>query len=153
MELAFFPLTAREVVQLSDTDRNKIQLSVLIPLTVGEVIQQTKLCWIVSWVYSLNPLNSRGVIQRGMFWHLMTIRFFLYIRKNPPCLSCLIKDCLATLPRLSAYIAADNMQRGGVHYRTPLLIPLTVGNAIQHYALIITADMGFTQMWAFLSYE
>jgi hypothetical protein len=39
MELAFVPLTAREVVQLSDTDRNKIQLSVLIPLTVGEVIQ------------------------------------------------------------------------------------------------------------------
>ena len=39
MELAIFPLTAREVVQLSDTDRNKIQLSVLIPLTVGEVIQ------------------------------------------------------------------------------------------------------------------
>ena len=36
MELAIFPLTAREVVQLSDTDRNKIQLSVLIPLTVGE---------------------------------------------------------------------------------------------------------------------
>ena len=61
MELAFVPLTVREVVQLSDTDRNKIQLSVLIPLTVGEVIQQ--------------------------------------------------------------------------------------------WALIITADMGFTQMWAFLSYE
>jgi hypothetical protein len=42
MELAFVPLTVREVVQLSDTDRNKIQLSVLIPLTVGEVIQRAR---------------------------------------------------------------------------------------------------------------
>ena len=25
------------------------------------------------------------------------------------------------------------MQRGGVHYRTPLLIPLTVGEEIQPY--------------------
>ena len=58
---------------------------VLVRLIVGEVVQQHTLQSHCDYEV-LIPLTVGEVIQRGMFWHLMTISFCLYIRKNPPSL-------------------------------------------------------------------